>query len=123
MRFGYEVFHADVRVPARFYVEVLGFTADDPAALHEETDYCVVRREGLAVGCGRNPQAPTAPRRPPAGSEIVLRVGGVEQARAELDRVRATGWPLADDWQERPWGQTDFRLFDPTGQYLRITST
>ncbi|ACV05228.1 VOC family protein [Kytococcus sedentarius] len=120
MRFGYEVFHDDVRVPARFYVSVLGFTLDGPEGLTESTDYCTVTRDGLTVGCSRMVGAPTTPRKPPVGSEIVLRV---EDVHREHDRVRAAGWPVEDPLQERPWGLTDFRVFDPTGQYLRITSS
>jgi len=41
---------------------------------------------------------------------------------AERDRVVAQGWPLDADLQTRPWGLTDFRLFDPDGYYVRITS-
>lgn len=54
MQHGYEVFHSDIRVPARFYVEVLGFTCDgeanDPAS-----GYITVTRGSLTVGCSRFP--------------------------------------------------------------------
>jgi len=33
-----------------------------------------------------------------------------------------SGWPLAEDLQQRPWGLIDFRLHDPDGYYLRITT-
>lgn len=114
MRHGYEVFHRDPQVPADFYVGVLGFRQIDP----EGGDYIGVVRDDLRVGCSKHPDAPTTPRKPPVGSEVVLRVEDVE---AELDRVRAAGWPIEDDLVARPWGMTDFRIFDPTGQYLRIT--
>jgi hypothetical protein len=50
--------------------------------------------------------------------ELVLEV---DDLGAEHDRVRASGWPLAEDLHERPWGLTDFRVLDPSGYYLRIT--
>lgn len=114
--FGYEVFHPDVEVPARFYVDVLGFTRGDG-----DGHYLTVHRDALTVGCSRLPgaDADPSPRRPPAGSEVVLRVEDVD---AEHARVVASGWPLADEMRERPWGARDFRLFDPTGQYVRVTS-
>ena len=34
----------------------------------------------------------------------------------------AAGWPLEQDLQDRAWGLTDFRVVDPAGYYLRITS-
>lgn len=114
---GYEVFHHDLEALLDFYVRVLGFEVDDhdPGA-----DYVAARRGALQVGCCRRADAPrrVEDRRPPLGPEIVLRVRDVE---AELARVVAAGWPLADELQERPWGMTDFRLFDPTGLYIRVT--
>lgn len=117
MHLSFEVFHRDIDALIDFYVEVLGFhrPKSDPA-----TGYAVVRRDGIEVGCCRHDQADPTSRRPPDGSEIVLRVGDIQ---AECDRVLASGWPLADPLQDRPWGLRDFRLFDPSGQYLRITST
>ena len=53
------------------------------------------------------------------GVEIVLEV---EDLDAEYARVSATGWPLLDALEDRPWGLSDFRLADPDGYYLRITS-
>ena len=119
---GYEVFHRDPSTVAAFYVHVLGFRLDPPTDARERTlaghDYLVVARDALRVGCGRHPDASATPRRPPHGSEVVLRVDDID---AEHARVLATGWPLADPLQQRPWGMTDFRLFDPSGQYVRVT--
>ncbi|MFG7945001.1 VOC family protein [Streptomyces cacaoi] len=117
MRVSYEVFHKDVAELVRFYVAVLGFEGPEiPGA----SDYVVVTRGEVRVGCCRHGDADDTPRKPPAGSEIVLRVDDVE---AEHARVVAAGWPLADPLMTRPWGMTDFRVFDPSGQYLRITNT
>lgn len=115
MELSYEVFHKDVHALVNFYVDVLGFNAPgaDPSA-----DYVVVRRDGIRIGCCLHPEAEPNHRKPPHGSEIVLRV---DDLHAEYDRVAASGWRIEDDLQKRPWGLTDFRVFDPTGQYLRIT--
>jgi predicted enzyme related to lactoylglutathione lyase len=116
MRISYEVFHQDVTTLVDFYVKVLRFQATEGTS---PTDYVVVRRGGVRVGCCRHDEADPTPRRPPNGSEIVLHVGDV---RAEYDQVVSSGWPLADRLETRPWGLTDFRVFDPAGQYLRITN-
>lgn len=115
MRLSYEVFHSDVAAAVRFYVEVLGFSALEAA---DPADYVVVTHGEVRVGCCHHPDADPTHRPPPVGSEIVLRVADI---RAAHDRVVAQGWPLADPLQARPWGLSDFRVFDPTGQYLRIT--
>lgn len=96
MDLSYEVYHRDVQTLVDFYVEVLSFQA--PEADHADSN----------------------PRRPPDGSEIVLRV---EDFHAEYDRVLAYNWPPADPIPDRLWGLRDFRLFDPSGHYLRVTST
>ncbi|UED84840.1 VOC family protein [Streptomyces profundus] len=121
----YEVFHKDVPTLVEFYVRVLGFRAPEESKSSEVSEtsapleYVVVRRGDVRVGCCRHDEADPTPRRPPGGSEIVLRVDDV---RAEHARVVSSGWPLADALRTRPWGLTDFRVFDPAGQYLRITS-
>jgi predicted enzyme related to lactoylglutathione lyase len=115
MDHGYEVFHPDPSTVAGFYVNVLGFTADEE---NNRSDYITVHRDDLRVGCSQDADAPLTPRKPPAGSEIVLRIDDVY---AEHDRAKATGWDIEDPLQKRPWGLIDFRVFDPTGQYIRVT--
>lgn len=116
MHLSYEVFHKDVSALVKFYVDVLGFEGPGDAA----RDYVVVRRAGVRVGCCRHDEATSTPRKPPNGSEIVLRVDDIQ---AENSRVVASGWPLEDPLTTRPWGLADFRVFDPTGQYIRVTNT
>ena len=36
--------------------------------------------------------------------------------------VDGAGWPVLSPLTTRPWGLTDFRLADPDGYYLRLTS-
>ncbi|MGD0561095.1 MAG: VOC family protein, partial [Streptosporangiaceae bacterium] len=55
----------------------------------------------------------------PTGTELVLETDDVT---AERDRIVAAGWPLDEDLTERPWGLTDFRIYDPDGYYLRVTA-
>lgn len=116
MQLSYEVFHRDVAALVDFYVRVLGFGPPERSA---PSDYAVVQRDAVRVGCCLHDQAESSPRRPPNGSEIVLRVDDVQ---AEYDRVVTSGWPMADGLQVRPWGMRDFRVFDPSGQYIRVTS-
>lgn len=52
------------------------------------------------------------------GIEIVLSVADVDDA---YRRAKESGWPLSD-LAEQPWDLRDFRLIDPDGYYLRVTS-
>lgn len=42
--------------------------------------------------------------------------------KSERDFIVEKGWKLDADIQIRSWGLTDFRLVDPDGYYLRITT-
>lgn len=115
-----EIFPADLDATAEFYTRVLGFhiTRDERAA---EVPYLGLDRGRIRIGAvARDEPTDRAPRRPPTGVEIVLEVTDVE---AELDRVRQAGWPIAEDLASQPWGQRDFRLLDPSGYYVRLTSS
>jgi uncharacterized glyoxalase superfamily protein PhnB len=76
--------------------------------------------DGVRVACAFHQDALANPanRRPPLGSEIVLRVDDVD---AEYERVQSAGWPVADPLVVQSWELRDFRIFDPSGQYLRVT--
>jgi hypothetical protein len=49
----------------------------------------------------------------------VLEIDNIEEI---YEHVIAQNWPLADKLHQQPWGLIDFRVFDPDGYYLRITS-
>jgi lactoylglutathione lyase len=119
MTLRFEIFPADLDETVDFYSRVLGFsvTADRRG---DANAYVALSRGQVRVGAARRPAAEArGASRPPSGVELVLEVDDVV---GERDRVVAAGWPLDDDLQERPWGLTDFRLLDPSGYYLRITS-
>jgi lactoylglutathione lyase len=120
MTLRYEIFPADLDATIDFYTRVLQFgmvkdQRDDQQA------YVSMQRGSVQVGASRHPApaAARAARRPPAGVELVLEVDDI---RAERDRVVAAGWPLDEDLRDRPWGLADFRVCDPAGYCLRLTS-
>jgi lactoylglutathione lyase len=53
------------------------------------------------------------------GVEIVMEVDDLGTAHR---RVLDSGHPVFEPPQQRPWGLWDFRIVDPDGYYLRITS-
>ncbi|RLL48477.1 hypothetical protein D8M04_04255 [Oceanobacillus piezotolerans] len=54
------------------------------------------------------------------GVEIVLEVEDVNDV---YNKVVAKGYPIHTELTKRPWGMNDFRIMDPDGYYLRITSS
>lgn len=124
MRLRMELFVEDMDRSIAFYHDVLGF-----GLLRRDEGYASVRRGDVTFGIGPIAKLPdvggyfTRPRLAKGrglGVEIVLEV---EDIAAEYERVLATGHPVGEPLQDRPWGLTDFRLTDPDGYYLRVTSS
>ena len=118
MTLRFEIFPADLDATADFYVKVLGFqlVCDER---HMQSAYLSLQRDSVMIGAAARAEVREhLHRRPPMGVELVLEADDVD---AELARVTASGWPVAEDLVERPWGLRDFRLLDPSGYYLRIT--
>lgn len=118
-----ELFVENMDRAIAFYRDVLGFTL-----LRRDEGYASIHRGSVTLGIGPIAKLPDVGgyftrhklrANRGMGVEIVLEV---EDIAAEYERVRATGWPLLDDLKDRPWGLADFRLADPDGYYLRITS-
>ena len=125
MRFRVELFVADVDASARFYSEALGFCVE-----RHEGDYAHLRRGDAELGLAAVARLPDrdpgggftrggVARGRGAGVEIVLEVDDLTRAAAE---VEAAGYSLVEAPQDRPWGLRDFRVKDPDGYYLRVTS-
>jgi predicted enzyme related to lactoylglutathione lyase len=125
VRFRLELFVADLDASVDFYVAVLEFTLE-----RRDTRYAHLRRGDAELGLAdlaTLPAAGTGPgftresvaRTRGAGVEIVLEV---EDLEAAARTVAATGYVMAESPQERPWGLRDFRLIDPDGYYLRIST-
>lgn len=115
-----EVFASDPEVCGEFYRRVLGFEELSRQSVDGVLHYLWVGRGTARIGIGTAWQTvDPGSRSVPAGTEIVLEVDDIE---AEIARVREADWPLESDLREQPWGLRDFRLHDPDGYYLRLTS-
>jgi len=114
-----ELFPSDLDRFVDFYVGVLRFelTVD---RRNTTEPYVAVRRGAVRIGALETSSAvDVCARSAPVGAELVLEV---DDLVAERDAVFAAGHPLAEDITERPWGLSDFRVFDPDGYYLRFTT-
>ena len=119
----FELFVRDMDAAIAFYTGVLGFdlVREDPA-------YSSLRRGEAILGLGPVSKLPSkggyftrdiAELRRGLGVEIVLEVDDLD---AYYARVLASGHPISEPLRERPWELRDFRVVDPDGYYLRITS-
>lgn len=118
-----ELFVAEMQKSIDFYTKVLGFEQQKGDA-----NYTPVRSGAVVIGLGPaarlpknhffQPQLPTSRRG--LGAEIVLEVDDVQAA---FDKVKASGYQgHVSPLRKQLWGLTDFRVADPDGYYLRITS-
>jgi lactoylglutathione lyase len=118
-----ELFVTDMQKSIDFYTNVLGFER-----MKGEPDYVPVRSGQVLIALGPaaglpkkhhfNPEVQNSRRG--LGVEIVLEVDDV---KSFFEKVKATGYKgILTPLQKRSWGATDFRVADPDGYYLRITS-
>ncbi len=118
-----ELFVTDMDKSIAFYTKVLGFerTGGEP-------DYVPVHSGAVQIGLGPakalpaqhhfNPEVQNGRRG--LGTEIVLEVDDVASF---FKKVKASGYQgKISPLRQQSWGLTDFRIVDPDGYYLRITS-
>lgn len=120
----WELYVADMKKSADFYQNVLGFklrrTHDDFVDLDcgnlkihlcrkEDWVFCDDGKEaasGTVTACGKY-------------VEFVLVSQDIEGA---YNQALESGWPISEPLTKQPWGKTDFRIFDPDGCYIRVTT-
>jgi|ERR1700680_4309739 lactoylglutathione lyase len=119
MTLRFELFPQDLDAFHDFYTGVLRFEVERDER-GSDSPYLSVRRGQVRVGAAKAWTATDpAKRLPPQGVEIVLEVDDLD---GERSAVEAAGWDVVEDIVPRPWGLRDFRLLDPEGTYLRITT-
>jgi predicted enzyme related to lactoylglutathione lyase len=117
-----ELFVDDIERSATFYERALGFTREPGG-----DDYVSVRRAGAILGIGLARRLPAnhhfgqdaLARQRGVGVEIVLEVDDLDAAYTAAVNANARVLsPIA----LRPWGLRDFRVADPDGYYIRVTT-
>ncbi|MRG87593.1 VOC family protein [Salinibacillus xinjiangensis] len=123
MKLRMELFVKNIEKSMEFYSNVLGFSL--PKDINKK--YVPVRKDDVVLGLGEmknllknHPLKATEGHQIGLGVEIVLEV---EDVKAIYDKVVAKEYPIHTKLTKRPWGLEDFRIIDPDGYYLRITSS
>jgi lactoylglutathione lyase len=123
----FELFVEDVERSVAFYAAALGL---QPAAGYDPRGYVPVSAGRVRIGLQRHTALPaehhfrpshfTGPRG--VGVEIVVEVDDVDAAFTRARDAAVSQGGQVEPLAARPWGQTDFRLIDPDGYYVRVTS-
>ncbi len=119
-----ELFTSDMEKSVNFYTKVLGFTM---AGEQINWSYQPVKNGNVIIGIGPinklsnnhhfNPDL--NPIHKGYGAEIVLEVTDIKKV---YEQVKISGYAIHEALTVQNWGLEDFRLVDPDGYYLRITS-
>ncbi|CAI6086171.1 VOC family protein [Cohnella sp. JJ-181] len=117
-----ELFVENLAETAKFYMEGLGFIKEK-----ESDHYISVRNGNAVIGLGAMAQLgddhylkpKTEMERKGVCVEIVLEVDDIAEY---YKKIEDSQYPIHSTLTKRPWGTTDFRIVDPEGYYIRITS-
>ena len=122
MTFRFELFVDDLPASIDFYHRVLQFQIGE----QHSDKFTPITNGNVRIGLylrsalrADHPIQAVEGERLGRGIEMVLEVDDVA---AMYEHVLSQDWPISAELQQRPWGLTDFRVMDPNGFYLRITS-
>ncbi|MBB4481299.1 VOC family protein [Rhizobium etli] len=121
MQLRLELFVEAPEISLDFYRRVLGFavqgTATAEYTILSNGDAVIAISSRSALSSDR-PLRMKSDERVGHGVEIVLSVNDIEDA---YRTAKASSWPISV-LARRPWGLPDFRLIEPDGHYVRMTS-
>ncbi|MGA9774721.1 MAG: VOC family protein [Candidatus Dormiibacterota bacterium] len=123
----FELFVDDIEASVRFYGATLRLA---PPPNWSPDSYVQLRAGAVTVGVQKHTKLPVehhfstahfaGPRG--VGVEIVIEVDDVDRAYAFASSEAEHHGGRIEPISERPWGARDFRLIDPDGYYVRVTS-
>lgn len=118
-----ELFTSNMAKTVRFYQDVLGFKPLNSGSLTYQPiqNGQVVLGIGLLESLGNRHyfNSDHQANKFGYGVEIVLEVDDIQWIYNKVKRAKVE---IESDLKERSWGLKDFRLIDPNGYYIRVTS-
>ena len=120
MKAFWEIYVDDLGAAERFYTEIVGLQV-----VRRLADFLVLQTGPAKIHICCKTFAPEYLK----DAEPVQYLGSkvefcfeVEDVAEVYARVQAAGYPIFEPIKEQDWGKTDFRVIDPNGAYIRITS-
>jgi lactoylglutathione lyase len=122
MKLFVEFFVADLKRSRAFYIEALGMKVTNETAGYIELVLGQAQINLCLIGAIRHGHFLSKMIDSPVGSRTEF-CFEVEDIEASYDKAVKAGAQILEPIRKMPWGRTDFRLADPDGAYLRITTT
>jgi lactoylglutathione lyase len=123
MRLFVEFFVADLNTSRDFFTRVMNFTVE-----RDHGSFLTLVRDDVQLHLLQTKDLPEPLRAHaatcPVGSrvEFCLEVADLASLKAEQQRIQGCGWPIHAGIRWQSWNKYDFRLVDPNGAYIRITT-
>ena len=122
MKSKFELFVDNPEKTVQFYQEMFGFEI-----IKSEDRYTEIKQGEVRIGIGStnklakdhhfNPEIKT--QRKGLGVEIVFEVDDVDEVHKH---IQGKNYPIETKMRMREWGKKDFRIADPDGYYIRVTT-
>src|SRR5699024_205708 len=123
MKLRLELFVENIDKSIEFYSDVLDFSL--PKVTNK--NYIPVRKGDVVLCLGEmnnlpetHPLKANSEQQIGLGVEIVLEV---EDIKSTYNKIVEKEYPIQTELTKRPWGLEDFRIIDPDGYYIRMTSS
>ncbi|HCF1493361.1 TPA: VOC family protein [Pseudomonas aeruginosa] len=115
----WEIYVHDMFKAKAFYTNVIGLEV-----VREQDDFIVLQRNGAKIHLCPREDMPEYLRSKGmeslgAGVEFCFETTDIQ---AVYSRALSSGYPIFEQLTDQPWGKTDFRLIDPDGAYIRVSS-
>ncbi|NJO32312.1 MAG: hypothetical protein HC869_03475 [Rhodospirillales bacterium] len=116
----WEIYAADVEKSAQFYTEAVGLEVT-----RQHVDFVVVQCGAVKLHICSIADLPlplqNGSQNGSLGSrtEFCFEVDDIQEA---YSRAQSSRFEILESLQEQLWGKTDFRMIDPDGAYIRITT-
>jgi uncharacterized glyoxalase superfamily protein PhnB len=118
-----ELFTSNIPQTVRFYQDVLGFKPLNSASPNYQPiqNGQVLLGIGLLESLGNSHYFNTYQNDTKFGYGVEI-VFEVDDIQLIYNKVKRSNVEIESELKDRPWGLKDFRLIDPNGYYIRVTS-
>jgi uncharacterized glyoxalase superfamily protein PhnB len=112
----------DVQASIRWYNEVLGFAVEQSYEREGKLAGAVVSAGKCRIVLNQDDGQLGWDRIKGQGFYLQIDVVGTEDVDSAAARIKATGWALISDPEDRPWGVRMFQFRDPDGFKLGVST-